>query len=75
MHGRFSGSSMKLEETDSFVIQRIDGKRTVRESPDLIREAFGEKAESGYERLAEYMRSLRNNEFIDYKDQEPESKA
>ena len=68
-------SRIKLEEIGSFVIQNMDGQRTVRELADLVGEEFGEKAEPRYERLAEYMRSLRNNEFIYYKDQEPEPKA
>ena len=68
-------SRIKLEEIGSFVLQHMDGQRTVRELADLVGEAFGEKAEPRYERLAEYMRSLRNNEFIYYKDQEPEPKA
>ena len=53
----------------------MDGQRTVRKLADLVGEAFGEKAEPRYERLAEYMRSLPNNEFIYYKDQEPEPKS
>ena len=45
------------------------------ELADLVGEEFGEKAEPRYERLAEYMKSLRNNDFIYYKDREPEPKA
>lgn len=65
-------SRIKLEEIG---IQHMDGQRTVRKLADLVGEAFGEKAEPRYERLAEYMRSLPNNEFIYYKDQEPEPKS
>ena len=65
-------SRIKLEEIG---IQHMDGQRTVRKLADLVGGAFGEKAEPRYERLAEYMRSLRNNEFIYYKDQEPEPKS
>lgn len=65
-------SRIKLEEIG---IQHMDGQRTVRKLADLVGEAFGEKAEPRYEHLAEYMRSLRNNEFIYYKDQEPEPKS
>ena len=67
-------SRIKLEEIGSFLIQHMDGQRTVRELADLVGEEFGEKAEPLYERLAEYMRSLRNNDFIYYKDREPEPK-
>ena len=68
-------SRIKLEEIGSFVIQHLDGERTIRELADLVGEAFGEAAEPRYERLAEYMKSLRNNDFIYYKGREPEPKA
>ena len=68
-------SRIRLEEIGSFVIQHMDGQRTVRELADLVAEQFGEQAEPRYERLAEYMRSLRNNDFIYYKGTEPEPKA
>ena len=68
-------SRIKLEEIGSFVIQHMDGQRTIRELADLVGEEFGENAEPRYERLAEYMKSLRNNDFIYYKDREPEPKA
>lgn len=68
-------SRIRLEEIGSFVIQQMDGEKTVRELADLVGKKFGEAAEPRYERLAEYMRGLRNNDFIYYKDQEPEPKA
>ena len=68
-------SRIRLEEIGSFVIQHMDGQRTVRELADLVAEECGEQAEPRYARLAEYMRSLRNNEFIYYKNREQEPQA
>lgn len=57
-------SQVHLDETGSFVWQKIDGERDLIEIGRLQEERFGEKIHPTYERLAEYVRSLENCGFI-----------
>lgn len=59
-------SHIKLEEYGSFIWQLIDGKRTVGEIAQQMKEKYGTKAEPLYDRLVQYMKILRNNDFIYY---------
>lgn len=55
---------LSLDETGSFVWKSIDGKRTVYNIAGLLKEQYSEKAEPLYERLAQYIMILKNNELI-----------
>lgn len=58
---------VKLEEFGSFIWEQIDGERSVYEIGQLVKEKFGDKAEPLYDRLCKYIKSLRVNNFILYK--------
>ena len=59
-------SHIRLDEMGSFIYPLIDGKRNIGDIAALVKEEFGEEAEPLYERLTQYMKILRNNEFIRY---------
>ena len=59
-------SHIRLEEFGSFLWQKMDGRRSILELADLLKEEFGDKAEPLYPRVARYMRTLRNNRFIGF---------
>lgn len=58
---------VKLEGMGSFIWEQIDGERTVYEIGQLVKEKYGEEADPLYERLCQYIKSLRANNFILYK--------
>jgi hypothetical protein len=60
-------SHIDLDAMGSFIFRRIDGQRTVGDLAELVRAEFGEEAEPLYDRLVQYMKILRNNGFIDYR--------
>lgn len=60
-------SHIALDEYGSFVWLSIDGKKTVGQIADLLKEKYGDKAEPLYDRLVKYMQILYNNRFIRYK--------
>ena len=55
-----------LEELGSFIWQQIDGEKSILQIGELVQEAFGEKAEPLYERLAQYMKILYGKGFITF---------
>lgn len=57
-------SFITLEEFGSFIWQQIDGEKTVMEIADKVKEEFGQKAEPLYERLGQYMTTLRRCDYI-----------
>ncbi len=57
-------SQIHLDEMGNFIWPLIDGKRTVLEISELVKEHFGEKAEPLYNRLVTYMAMLENYKFI-----------
>lgn len=57
---------VKLEGMGSFIWEQIDGKRTVYEIGQLLKEKYGDDAEPLYDRLCQYIKSLRTNQFILY---------
>ena len=59
-------SHIELDEFGSFVWMRIDGKRTVYDISELVKEKFGEKAEPLYERLIKFFVILKNNKFVKF---------
>ena len=59
-------SYIELDEFGTFVWNQIDGKTTVYDIGQRVKEQFGEKAEPLYERLTQYIRKLRVHRFILY---------
>lgn len=58
-------SYIELDEFGSFVWQQIDGKQDVFRIGEKVKERFGEKAEPLYTRLCTYIKTLRNNHFLE----------
>ena len=65
--GRPKISHITLEELGSFIWQQIDGEKSILQIGELVQEAFGEKAEPLYERLAQYMKTLYGRGFITFR--------
>lgn len=59
-------STISLDEFGSFVWRQMDGKRTIYEIAQLVREKFGDKAEPLYERITRYFQILYRNHYIGY---------
>ncbi|MCQ2584007.1 MAG: PqqD family protein [Treponema sp.] len=57
-------SYIALEEMGSFIWQQIDGEKTVMEIGEKVKEHFGQKAEPLYERLGQYINTLRRCDYI-----------
>ena len=57
-------SHIKLDEYGSFVWRQVDGRRTIFEISDLVKEKFGREAEPLLNRLVKYFETLYQNEFI-----------
>ena len=57
-------SHIHLDRYGSYLWQQIDGKKDVGQLADEIRAHFGEAAEPLYDRLVQYMQTLRNHRFI-----------
>lgn len=59
-------SHIKLDGYGSFVWKQMDGKRTVYEISQLVKQEFGKEAEPIIERLVQYCQILYQNKFIGY---------
>lgn len=57
-------SQIHLDEMGNFIWPLIDGKRTIYDIAQLVKNEFGEKAEPLYNRLVTYMVNLENYKFI-----------
>lgn len=57
-------SHIKLDKYGSFLWKELDGRRTVGQLAQRMKEQFGDKAEPLYDRLVHYMQILHNNKFI-----------
>ena len=57
---------MRLDELGSFVWRRLDGRTTVGELAEALRERFGEAAEPAEERLGQLVRLLRRERLLAY---------
>jgi hypothetical protein len=57
-------SQVHLEEFGSFIWLQMDGKRSVYEIAQLVKQEFGEKADPLYDRLVKYLQTLESYEFI-----------
>lgn len=58
---------IKLDAVGSFVWEHCDGKKTVKEVAQRLKDEFGESAEPLYDRLALFLQSLEKNRFISFK--------
>ncbi len=59
-------SYVHLDEMGSFLWKRLDGEKKISDLGEGFKEAFGEKAEPLYERLAKYMQILHSYGFIKF---------
>ena len=57
---------VKLDAVGSFVWEQCDGKRTVQEIAQNLKERFGEEVEPLYDRIALFLQNLEKNRFIYY---------
>lgn len=60
-------TNIHLEGQGNTVYPLIDGKRTIKEIGDLVREKHKEESEPVYERLIQFLNVLESNGFIYYK--------
>ena len=60
-------SHIHLEGMGSYIFTCIDGKKSVYEIGQLVKEKYGEEAEPLYERLSVYMNNLKNVGYITLK--------
>ena len=63
---RPSVSHIKLDKHGSFIWTKINGENTVNDIAMLVKLHFGDDVEPLYDRLVQYMRILKNNNFITY---------
>lgn len=68
IHGRYR--KLKLDGQGAFVWNLCDGKQSVREIGNRLRERFGDEAEPLYERLVAFLMDLRRRHLIDLKSPE-----
>lgn len=61
-------SHITLDSHGSFIWKNIDGINTVNDLAIAVKAQFGDDAEPLYDRLVKYIRILRNNNFITYKE-------
>ena len=59
-------SHVKLDRFGSFVWKQMDGSRNIIDIGVLVREEFADQAEPLYERLAEFVKMLRDNRFVTF---------
>ena len=57
-------SHIRLEGMGSFIFLCVDGKRSVYDIGQLVKEKFGDEAEPLYERLSVYMKKLEEVGFV-----------
>lgn len=67
-------TKVHMEQFGSFIWPLIDGKRTVVELADLLKERFGEEAEPLYPRVAKYMQIMESYHFISLLESEARSR-
>ena len=59
-------SYIHLDEFGSFVWQLIDGEKSIKQIADYVKEAFGQRAEPLYPRLAKYFQILESYKFVEF---------
>jgi hypothetical protein len=63
---QLSAERIRLDEVGSFAWQRLDGKRTVAEVAELLREEFGDRVEPAEERLGHMVLLMRRDGLLAY---------
>ncbi len=58
---------IKLDEIGSFIWNLCDGKNTVKDIGNLLRERFGGRVEPLYDRIGLFFQNLEKNKFITFK--------
>jgi hypothetical protein len=58
---------VKLDEVGSFLWKQCDGKKTVKQIAEILKNHFGDKVDPLYERLGLFLQNLEKNKFIQYK--------
>lgn len=58
---------IKLDEIGSFIWSHCDGKNTVKDIGNLMRERFGGRVEPLYDRISLFFQDLEKNKFIIFK--------
>lgn len=59
---------VKLDEFGSFVWQKIDGNKNIYEISNELKNHFGEKVEPVYDRVSRFIKHLRQQRMVKYKD-------
>jgi len=59
-------SHVKLDRFGSFVWKQMNGSRNIMDIGVLVREEFGDQAEPLYERLAKFVKMLKDNRFVTF---------
>ena len=59
-------SFIELDDFGTFVWENIDGRNSIYDIGNRIKEKYGEEAEPVYDRLCQFVRILHNNKFIVY---------
>ena len=59
-------SEIELDEMGSFVFPLIDGRRSIYDIAQSVREKFGDKAEPLYPRIVQYMKILQSYKYISF---------
>ena len=59
-------TDLEFDEFGTFVIEQMDGKKTIYEIAKAVSEQFGTRAEPLYERLITFLKILHKNCFIVY---------
>ena len=59
---------LKLDRTGTFAWKRLDGRTTVRELAEALRQAHGEGAEPVEQRLGAFIRLLHREGLVSYRD-------
>ena len=60
-------TTIDLDAYGSFVWETIDGKKSIHEIGELMRDVFGTDVEPLYERLCWYMKIMKDNGFVDFR--------
>ena len=60
-------SQIHLDEMGNFIWPLMDGKRSIFDISERVKEQFGEKAEPLYPRLVKYFQMLKDYGFIEFR--------
>ena len=58
---------IRLDDIGSFIWDLCDGRKTVQEIGEQLKDKFGDKVEPLYERLGAFFQNLEKNKFITFK--------